>query len=148
MQQAPVGDVLNQLQRILGQQPPGTSGQLVTIGGPTLLAGGNAIVSTGSASSAVWQTSTSSTPKAPPKASYSYKVKTINPVKKSDVIVHHLNECSVRFESVNALRVKLIESFQDNVPKTIVLMWDTLKAASRQKYSSKQCIRSTHMVEQ
>ena len=87
--------------------------------GPTLLAGGNAIVSTGSASSAVRQTSTSTTPKAPPKVSYSYKVKIINPVKKSDVIVRHLNECSVRFESVNALRVKLIESFQDNVPKTI-----------------------------
>ena len=70
MQQAPVGVVLNQLQRILGQQPPGTPGQLVTISGPNLLAGGNTIISTESASSAVWQTLTSTTPKAPPKASY------------------------------------------------------------------------------
>ena len=57
--------------------------------------------------------------KTPPQPSYSYEVKIINPTRKSDVIVHHLTDCSMKFESVTALRVKLIESFRENVPNTI-----------------------------
>ena len=101
-------------------------GPLVTIGGPTLLAGGNTTssVSTGSGSTinsrpGSMQISAASSHKAPPQPSYSYKVKIINPTRKSDVIVYHLNDCSVKFESVTALRVKLIESFRESVLNTI-----------------------------
>ena len=128
MQQAlnNVGDVLKQLQGILTRQSPGIGGPLVMIGGPTLLAGGNTTssVSTGSGSTinsrpGSVQISATSSRKAPPQPSYSYKVKIINPTRKSDVIVRQLNDCSVKFESVTALRVKLIESFGDSILNTI-----------------------------
>ena len=129
MQQAPnnVGDILKQLQGILTRQPTGIGGPLVTIGEPTLLAGGNtgtiSSVSTGSGSTSSRpgsvQISAASSRKAPSQPSYSYKVKIINPTRKSDVIVRHLNDCSVKFESITALRVKLIESFRESVPNTI-----------------------------
>ena len=56
MQKTPVhvGDVPKELQWILGQQPPGTPGPLVTTEGQTLLASGSGIVSApGSTSLAV-----------------------------------------------------------------------------------------------
>ena len=57
---------------------------------------------------------------APSPPTYSYKVKIINPAKKSDVSVRYLNNYSAKFESVNALiHVKLIEAFQEGVPKTV-----------------------------
>ena len=122
MQQAPnnVGDVLKQLQGILTRQPPGIGGPLVTIGGPILLAGGgNTTNSVSAGNSRSGSVQVSATRKTLPQPSYSYKVKIINPARKSDVIVLHLNDCSIKFESVTALRVKLIESFRENVPNTI-----------------------------
>lgn len=122
MQQAPsnVGEVLKQIQGILARQPQGSSigGPLVTIRGPTLLSGNN----TSSVSLTGSDTNSAQIPSSrsiPPQPSYRYKVKIINPVRKSDVIVRHLNDCSVKFESVTALRVKLIESFRESVPNTI-----------------------------
>ena len=49
---------------------------------------------------------------------HSYKVKIINPLKKSDSVLRHLHFNS-RFDSLLALRVKLIEEFQDGVPSTV-----------------------------
>jgi len=46
-------------------------------------------------------------------------VKVINPTKKSDIIVRQLHNFYVKFTSVNALRVKLIEQFQEQVPDTL-----------------------------
>lgn len=96
---------LSSLQRILSQQP--TVESLVNIGGSTVLAGSG---STNQVSSHL------SNPSNP---TFSYKVKIINPVKKSDVSVRHLNDCNAKFDSVVALRVKLIEAFQDSVPNTM-----------------------------
>ena len=47
---------------------------------------------------------------------YSYKVKIINPVRKSDVVVRQLHNVTGKFDSVTAIRVKLIEELKDNVP--------------------------------
>lgn len=101
--------MLKQLQRALQQQQLSGAGSLVTISGPTYVAGGSAITTSGVAGS----TPSGSTPTC------SYKVKIINPAKKSDVSVRYLNNCSKKFESVNTLRVKLIEAFQEAVPNTL-----------------------------
>ena len=50
---------------------------------------------------------------------YAYKIKIINPQKKSDVIVRQLHDTKCRFESVVVLRAKLIEEVGDQVPNTI-----------------------------
>ena len=50
---------------------------------------------------------------------YNYKVKIINPAKKSDVIVRHLNNFTGKFDTVMALRLQLIEAFSDQVPNTV-----------------------------
>ena len=50
---------------------------------------------------------------------HTYKMKIINPRKKSDTVIQQLRFNS-RFESLLALRVKLIEEFQDCVPNTVV----------------------------
>ena len=50
---------------------------------------------------------------------YSYKVKIINPNKKSDVAVFYLNDFNGAFDSVTSLRVKLIETFKERDPSTL-----------------------------
>ena len=50
---------------------------------------------------------------------YSYKVKIINPLKKSDVVVRQLHRFNSKFDSLTALRVKLIDEFADTVPDTV-----------------------------
>ena len=50
---------------------------------------------------------------------FTYKVKIINPVKKSEVIVRHLHNFSTKFTSVTELRVKLINEFKEQVPDSI-----------------------------
>ena len=55
----------------------------------------------------------------PSRVSYNYKVKIINPVKRSDVIVRHLNNYSGKFDTVMTLRLKLIDAFPDQVPNTV-----------------------------
>ena len=47
---------------------------------------------------------------------HSYKVKIINPHRKSDMIVRYLHNYTSRFESAIALRMKLVEEFKDVVP--------------------------------
>ena len=49
---------------------------------------------------------------------YTYKVKIINPDRKSDFIIRHLNHCTTKLPSVAALRVQLIGEFKDQVPST------------------------------
>jgi len=46
-------------------------------------------------------------------------VKVINPTKKSDIIIRQLHNFYAEFTSVNALWVKLIEEFQEQVPDTL-----------------------------
>ena len=50
---------------------------------------------------------------------FTYKVKIINSVKKSEVIVRHLHNFSTKFTSVTELRVKLIDEFKEQVPDSI-----------------------------
>ena len=50
---------------------------------------------------------------------YSYKVKIINPRKKSEAVMRHLPHLKTRFESVMVLRVKLAEQLGEQVPKTL-----------------------------
>jgi len=46
-------------------------------------------------------------------------VKIINPNKKSDVVVRQLHSFCLKFSSVSALRGKLIEEFQEQVPDSL-----------------------------
>ena len=50
---------------------------------------------------------------------YTYKVKVINPSKKSDVVLRHLNCHTDKFESVTEIKMKLIEEFGDQVPSQL-----------------------------
>jgi len=50
---------------------------------------------------------------------YSYKVKIINPLKKSDAVVRQLHRFKSKFDSLTALRVKLIDEFAETVPDTV-----------------------------
>lgn len=50
---------------------------------------------------------------------YSYKVKLINPSKKSDAVFRQLNGFTSKFQSSNDIRIKLIEEFKDQVPNTV-----------------------------
>ena len=47
---------------------------------------------------------------------YTYKVKIINPMKKTDSVIRYLNNFTSTFMSVTALRVQLMEEFKDQVP--------------------------------
>lgn len=51
--------------------------------------------------------------------SYGYKVKIINPNKKSDVVLRHLNGSTGKFGSVTEVRVKLVEEFGNQVPSKL-----------------------------
>ena len=50
---------------------------------------------------------------------HSYKVKIINPSRKSDTVVRHLYGFSSRFESVIGVRAKLMGNFEDQVPHSV-----------------------------
>ena len=50
---------------------------------------------------------------------YTYKVKVINPHKKSDVIVRQLHGLNTKFDSVVVLRATLIEKLGEQVPETV-----------------------------
>ena len=49
---------------------------------------------------------------------YTYKVKIINPNKKSVSIVRYLHNVTSKFESVSGLRVRLMDEFEEHVPST------------------------------
>ena len=51
--------------------------------------------------------------------SYAYKVKIINPTRKSDVILRQLNRFTAMFESPTDIRMKLIDEFGEQVPNTV-----------------------------
>ena len=53
-----------------------------------------------------------------PPVQYKYKVKSINPSKKSEVIAREIHHFSSKFESVRALRNKLVKDFIDNIPSS------------------------------
>ena len=75
--------------------------------------------------------------------SHSYKVKIINPSRKSDVIVRQLHDYYSRFESVVGIRAKLIERFKDQVPNSIsfdVGYFEGQKCGFAQRRIYRQCI--------
>ena len=82
---------------VIGGQEPATQHNLVS-----LLGGASTPVTTSQGS-----------------INYSYRVQIINPAKKSDVMVRHMNNFTGKFETVMALRLKLIEAFSDHVPNTV-----------------------------
>ncbi len=61
---------------------------------------------------------TTSTPYAQAE-NFSYKVKIINPIKKSENIIRHLLTFCTKFVSVTELRVKLIDEFKEQVPDSL-----------------------------
>ena len=50
---------------------------------------------------------------------YTYKVRIVNPNKKSDFIVRQLHRCLSKFTSVTAIRVSLIDQFDEQVPESV-----------------------------
>ena len=108
-----VADLLKQIQNASSQNRPP---QNVVIGGqgPVVTQQNSVLLSGASSSSSATARMTSQG-----RVSYSYKVKIINPAKRSDVIVRHLNNFSGKFDTVMTLRLKLIESFPDQVPNTV-----------------------------
>lgn len=103
------------LQRLLGLQP--TVESLVNIGGSAVVTGSDTCVSSG-----VRQRAASRAEQGPPQAqakskiTYAYKVKIINPAKKSSVTVRHLNDCSYKFESL------LLKLFKIVCPGLLILV--------------------------
>ena len=108
-----MSDVADILKRISSSQTRSSAPQSVVISGQarpvvTQLCG-------------AFSSSSATTPTATPShmSLYNYKVKIINPVKRSDVIVRHLNNYSGKFDTVMMLRLKLIDAFPDQVPNTV-----------------------------
>lgn len=81
-------------------------------------AGGNQSTVIVSSPGAVINRPTTSTPYAQAE-NFAYKVKIINPVKKSEFIIRHLHNISIKFVSVTELRVKLIDEFKEQVPDSL-----------------------------
>ena len=50
---------------------------------------------------------------------YSYKIKIINPKRKSETVMRHLHNVTTKFESILVMRAKLAESLGEQVPKTL-----------------------------
>ena len=59
--------------------------------------------------------------KSTPGPTYTYKVRIINPLKKSEVSTRYLNEVSSRVDSVNGLRLRIREEFGDQVSTSSAL---------------------------
>ena len=105
-----VADLLKQLQSATSQTRPPQN--VVISGQGPVVTQHNSVMLRGASSSTPSQNVLGD-------VSYSYKVKIINPTKKSDVIVRHLNNYTSKFDSVVALRLKLMEAFSDQVPNTV-----------------------------
>ena len=102
-----VADLLKQIQSASSQN---RQSQNVVIRGQGPVATQHNSVLLGGTSS-----NTSATPPTTIQGSvnYNYKVKIINPAKKSDVIIRHLNSFTGKFDTVMALCLQLIEAFSD-----------------------------------
>ena len=59
---------------------------------------------------------------------YTYKVRIINPNKKSEFIVRQLHRCHSKFPSVTAIRVSLIEQFDEQVPDSVKFKLGTVQS--------------------
>ena len=109
-----VGDLLKQIRQACGNLP-----LQIVIGGPQAVLANSGDKSTVSGSTTATNSASVIMP-CPNKSTsdpvYSYKVKIINPHKKSDVAVLYLNDFSTTFELVTSLRVKLIKTFKERVP--------------------------------
>lgn len=66
---------------------------------------------------------------------YSYKVRIINPSKKSDVVSRYLNNYSSKFASVKAIRMQLIEEFKDQVPDSLSFQIGYFEGSQQAKIS-------------
>ena len=64
---------------------------------------------------------------------FTYKVKTINPMRKRDVVVRQLHHFTGKFESVVAVHTKPMEELKEQVPNTINFNVGTMKANDRPK---------------
>lgn len=73
---------------------------------------------TNTAISVQMHNSISSPPGPPNPPTYTYKVKIVYPDKKSVAVVRYLHNVTCKFESVNGLRVRLMDDFQEHVPNT------------------------------
>ena len=102
-----VADFLKQIQ----QNRPPAQNVVHVIGGQGAATQHNSVSLLGGASTPVTTSQGS--------INYSYKVKIINLAKKSDIMVRHMNNFTGKFETVMALRLKLIEAFSDHVPNTV-----------------------------
>ena len=67
--------------------------------------------------------------------SYSYKVRIINPSKKSDIVSQYLNNYSSKFASVNTIRMQLIEEFKDQVPDSLSFQIGYFEGSQQAKIS-------------
>ena len=65
------------------------------------------------------QVQQSASPQQQPEPVYSYKVKIINPHKKSEIIVRQLNKFSSKFDTPLDVRLKLISECGEHVPNTV-----------------------------
>ena len=92
---------------------------LISGRGPIVTGENSVVVSTSPCGSSTTCTPITHTVQRQESVSYNHKMKIINSSKKSDVIVRYLNNFTTRFDSVNALRLKLVEAFTDQVPNTV-----------------------------
>ena len=101
-------EILQQLQRVIQASQR-----------PDVIGGNQAVVAAaqGGGSTRVLQVLSTAQSLASDKT-YAYKVRIINPTKRSDVLVRQLNNFSARFLSVADLRNKLREEFQEQVSGT------------------------------
>ena len=113
------GNLLEHLQRsLLQQQKPGQRGQ-ASQQGPSQAQQQQQQNGQGSHTAISLQILNNPVPRPQSATSrYSYKVKIINPHRKSDIIVRHLHNVNTKLESVNGLRVHLMDQFQKHVPTT------------------------------
>ena len=143
LKMANIQALLEHVQRTLGQAPSSGAGPstllplLVTSGGTTLAqgaghaGGGNAVSSIPTTGSHTAQVT--SNPQL--QVLYTYKVRIINPTRKSEVCVRSLNDYSAKFDTVTALRVKLIDTFQDSVPNTMDFSVGYFEGSQKSKVS-------------
>ena len=127
MQSQPVnlGDLLQQIRRVCGAQQ-----FQIVIGGPQAVsvAGVSDKVSVSGSN----KVGANNKPRSTSDLAYSYRVKIVNPNKKSDVSVFYLNDFTTTFDSVTSLRVKLHLKIEFLVHSTSMLV--ITKGANKPKF--------------
>ena len=99
---------LQELQRVIGSQPAVSQTQTQT---QSVLVECAPVISSSAPSSSV-----TTSVQSPVAVTYAYKVRIINPTKKSEVKVRLINHRNARFKSVTELRRHLADEFEDMIP--------------------------------